>query len=369
MSEKKLVAEAKVGENTIIEVNLPDIDKTVQKLVEESPKLKEYFEELKEYKAKKAEGKGVVEAMGSDKKTKLIEALKNVRTTDVKEQWTVTLPEQGTAEVSGHLRNYVYVTDAVKGKQGETVNIPYVKDFDFVHITPEADTLTEATSIISTFTTTLKEAGKYTQVPYADIEMIDSNLLELLNERFATAAVRAEDQELITLIGTLATTSYGGSIDGNAGTNPFYARWIPQAIGKLLQAGKDVHPGELVLYITPRPYAALLEELSGAQAYTYVEGGIIRTGLLDEYLGVKIICGHYRATYYPTTSTDTGTHEQAFLMRGKRTMALAPKRDILIETDRLIKERVLKIVGSHTFGVVLMDDDEVVRIITGQEWA
>jgi hypothetical protein len=51
-------------------------------------------------------------------------------------------------------------------------------------------------------------------------------------------------------------------------------------------------------------------------------------------------------------------------MRPKRALALAPKRELLIETDRLIKERVLKIVGSHTFGVVEIDATEIVPIFT-----
>jgi hypothetical protein len=364
MSEKKIVAEAKTGDGTVIEINLPEIDKTIQKLVEESPKLKEYFEELKEYKAKKAEGKGVVEAMSTDRKTKLVEALRNVRQADIKEQWTVVVPSATAYEVAGNLRAYVFVSDVVQGKQGETVNIPYVKDFDFVQITPEADSLTEATSIISTLTTTLKEAGKYTQVPYADIEMIDSNLLDELNQRFVRAAVRSEDLNLITEIGTKATTSYAGIIDGQSDTAAFYARYIPEAIGKLLMAGKDVHPGELILYINGEPYATLLEELSASHPQAFAIGEPLKSGVLTEYMGVKIVVGGYQTGSHMTTSTDTGTHLQAFLMRPKRALALCPKRELLIETDRLIKERVLKIVGSHTFGVVAIDLKEIVPIFT-----
>jgi hypothetical protein len=211
MAEKKEEATEIVVDTSNIEKRLQE---TVKVTVEE--KMKTYMEELRTYEKNKAEGKGVIESMPKDKKTKLVEELRNVRNGPIKEQWTVVVPSGTLYELAGHLRDYVFVSEVIQGKQGEVVNIPYVKDFDFVHITPEADSLTEATSIISTLTTTLKEAGKYTQVPYADIEMIDSNLLEELNSRFVRAAVRSEDQELITLIGTLATTSYGGVIDGNA---------------------------------------------------------------------------------------------------------------------------------------------------------
>ena len=58
--------------------------------------------------------------------------------------------------------------------------------------------------------------------------------------------------------------------------------------------------------------------------------------------------------------------ELAFLMRGKRCLALAPKRDLLIETDRQIKERKLRVTASHTFGKVLLDAKSSVRIWTSQ---
>jgi hypothetical protein len=53
-------------------------------------------------------------------------------------------------------------------------------------------------------------------------------------------------------------------------------------------------------------------------------------------------------------------------MRAKRALCLAPKRDLLIETDKNIKTRVLQIVGSHTFGVVEIDPLEVCRIVSNQ---
>jgi hypothetical protein len=274
------------------------------------------------------------------------------------------VPSGTLYEIGAHLRDFVFVSEVLHGKQGEVANIPYVKDFDFVHITAEADSLTEATSIINVLTTTLKEAGKYTQVPYADIEMIDSNLLDELNSRFVRAAVRSEDQELITLCGTHATTSYAGVIDGSAGTVAFYARYIPEAICKLLAKGKDVHPGELILYINAEPYGSLLEELSASSPMAFAIGQPLKSGILSEYMGVKIVVGGYATGSHMTTSTDTGTKLEAFLMRPKRALALAPKRELLIETDRLIKERVLKIVGSHTFGVVEIDATEIVPIFT-----
>jgi HK97 family phage major capsid protein len=351
--------------NTEIIVDTENMEKRLEQKID--AKMSKYMEELKKYKPKESTDKGVVECMGTDRKKKLIEELHNIRNEDVKEQWTVVVPSGTAYETSGHLREYVFVTDAVTGKPGETVNIPYVKDFDFVHITAEADSLTEASSIISTLTTTLHESGRYALVPYADIEMIQDGLMDELNARFVRAAVRAEDKDLLDLIGTHATSVYGGEVNyGGTETAAFYAKYIPEAIGKLLKAGKDVHPGELVLAMTPRTYAALLTELVASQAFTYPRGDVVKSGALTEYLGVKIIVTGNQEGYYRSTSTGTGTYEQCFLFRPKRALGLAPKRDILIETDRLIKERQVKIVGSHTYGVVEIDPLEVCRIISNQ---
>jgi hypothetical protein len=53
-------------------------------------------------------------------------------------------------------------------------------------------------------------------------------------------------------------------------------------------------------------------------------------------------------------------------MRGKRAIALAPKRDILVETQKQVATRKLRIVASHTFGVKILDAKEIVRIWTSR---
>ena len=161
------------------------------------------------------------------------------------------IPAVTAYEVAGHLRDYVFVTDAIKGKVGDIVEIPYVKDFDFEHVTV-GSAFTGKTGLIGTETTTLKEAGTYFDVPYEDIEKINQNLLDELNRTFAHAAVRAEDYQLMELLSAIDTTGYAqhagmtgtlikASSTVGAGKKIFQADWIPEAIGELLMQGKEVH--------------------------------------------------------------------------------------------------------------------------------
>jgi hypothetical protein len=46
-------------------------------------------------------------------------------------------------------------------------------------------------------------------------------------------------------------------------------------------------------------------------------------------------------------------------------MALAPKRNLLIETDKLVATRNLRIAASHTYGVAMIDLTEAVPIVSG----
>jgi len=337
----------------------------MEKRIEE--KLKGYFEELKTYQKEKLDkrGKGVIESYKNENATKLIEQLRDISHRQVTEQWTIVIPALTEYEVAGHLRDYVFVTDIVKGKVGKDVTVPYVKDFDFDVITPEADTL-PSKSIIGTLTTTLKEAGAYSDVPYADIEKINQNLLDEINRVFAHAAVRAEDKVLVELLAALTTGQFAGDVGGTNNTESFYAKWVPDAIKTLLAAGKEVHPGDCVLYLTPNAYGSLLKELAASQIIAYARGDVITKGIIEDYLGVRIVVGG-TVPEALHQATATATRALCFLFRAKRCLCLAPKRDILIETDRFIKERKLRITGSHTFGALILDGLECVRIWTKDE--
>jgi len=326
-------------------------------------KMKELEEKLKT-PPKDPQGKGVIEARVGSNASKLIEQLRNVRDKGLKitEQWSIAIPAYTAYETAAHMRDYVFVTDVTKGQPGDHVHIPYVKDFDFQVLTNVGDAFTtQTTGIVNATSTTLKEAGAWSDIAYEDIEKIDQNLLDEINRTFAHAAVRAEDKVLIELVSAATGGTFAGQVNRSTATYKFYANNIPEAIGLLIQAGKEVHPGDCVLYINAIPYSELLKELAASQIIAFARGDIITKGVIEEYLGVKIVVGGEVESFCRTAGA-TKTCQVAFLMRGKRALALAPKRDILIETDRQIATRKLRITGSHTFGGKLLDPKECVRI-------
>lgn len=369
-----------------------DFSEMEQRMIDKfGPKMEEYFQrarKLAEQKHKEEGGKGVVESyFPDDKKTKIIETFKKgermsvAEAQSIKEQWTICVPYYAQNELAGHLRDYVWVTDVVKGKKGETVNIPTVKDVDFEHLTVKTGSMAGVSGLINVLTTTLMESGTYYDAYYGDIEKIDSNMLDELNRVFAHAAIRAEDEDLIDVLDDITTAQFsgvsgltrvmGGEDDtdnivlgdtAGAGSS-FQFRWVADGIGKLLQRGKEVRPGECILIMGVRNYKFMLKDLvaSSLTSVGYGRSDIIQKGVIEDWLGVKIVVTHAR----PSVQQAASSYEQCYMIRPKRALALAPKRDILIETDKLIKERQLRIAASHTYGVTVIDPTEVVRYCTG----
>lgn len=359
----------------VIEIDFSEMEKRIEANLRKS--LESLTAKVAEsYKTPK-HGKGIVEAMNGNERGRVVEYFENLQSPGgrTKEQWTIVVPVATQYEIAGHLRDYVFVTDVVKGKQGETVNIPYVKDLEFEDVSPKG-AFSGTTDLISTTTTTLNEAGTYSDIYYGDIEKIDSNLLDELNRVFAAAAVRSEDRDLMKLLDAGTTSQFGGA-DGYCDVGDlslalvdthFKAEWIADAIGEMLKKGKAVNPGDLLLWMTPVAYQSLLKEMISSQVFAYARGDIVSKGLIENLLGVKIVVGGYETRSTSGVGIGGGgtSYEVCYLMRPKRCLALAPKRDILIETDRLVKTRQLTIAGSHTYGVVALDITEAVRIWTGQ---
>jgi len=381
-------ATAEVGE-TVVEIDTSELENRLKSNMKKEliPHFEKYLEKLKETDGWKRgkRGKGVVESyIPDDKKARVVEELRkgNKCKPDVlMEQWTVALPRTRTAEIAAHLRDFVYVTEAIKGKQGDTVNIPYVRDTEFDFVTAGTGTFTVKTGLVSTLTTALVEAGAYYDAYYTDIEKIDSNLLDELNSVFAHAAVRAEDEKLLNLLCNGTTSAWGETKLGAAATqlyvgntnfviaSTFSVSWIADAIGKMIQKGKDVSPGELILVLNSSMYITLLKKLSATTntAVAYAMPTVWTKGMVESYLGVRIIVSGYemRSMSGSGLTNDETSYQCAFLMRPKRCLGLAPKREILIETDKQIAARTLRIVATHTFGSAIIDQTEAVKIFCG----
>ena len=297
---------------------------------------------------------------------KLVENLKKIKEDSWKltEQWTVVIPNYTSKETNAALRDYVYVDELLKDEPGDVANIPYVKDADFEILAAVGNAFNaETTGLVSSVTTTLYEAGLWSDIAYYLIERINQNLLDEINSMLANAAVRAEDAKIMALIEAGTSTNFAGDIGRKTGSAYFYAANVAQALRALINAGKKAKPNQCVLYLTSYAYGALLEELCASQVISNADPKIITTGEIEMYLGVGIVVGGYRTTQQRTVA-NTGTADLCFLMRAKRAVALAPKRELLIETDKQIATRALRITASHTFGIKILDFKEIVRIWT-----
>jgi len=373
-----------------VEIDFSELEERMKRdmKTELKPYFEQYMQKLKEtdgWKNAEKHGKGIVEAyIPKDRKAKVLEELRKGKRANfniVNEQWTIVLPKYRVAEVAAHLRDFVYVTEAIKGKQGDVVNIPYVKDTEFEFVTVGTGSFSVKTGLVSTLTTTLVEAGAYYDAYYSDIEKIDSNLLDELNGVFAHAAVRSEDEKMLNLLCNGTTSAWGETKLGAAAkqlyvgetnfaaASTFAVSWIADAIGKLIEKGKDINPGELILVLNSSMYITLLKKLSATTntAIAYAMPTVWTKGMIESYLGVRIIVSGYemRTMSGSGLTNDETSYQCAFLMRSKRCLALAPKREILIETDKQIAARTLRIVASHTFGSAILDQTESVKILSG----
>jgi hypothetical protein len=306
----------------------------------------------------------------SAESSRLIESLHKVQDNGWKlaEQWTVVIPNYRQKELKANLRDYVYVSEVLKSEPGDVLNIPYVSDVDFEQLgavgNAFAATWAEA-SLMSSLTTTLYEAGGYADLSYYLIERFNQNLLEEINNVLANAAVRSEDRKIMELVEALTSTNFAGNVTRLTGTAYFYASNIPKALKLLLNTGKRVTPDQCVLYLTPAAYGALLEEITASQVWAFASPALLTQGVVEKLIGVGIVVGGFKPDQQ-RTNANTGTVDLCFLMRGKRAVALAPKRELLIETQKQIATRKLRISASHTFGIKVLDAKEIVRVWTSR---
>jgi len=315
-----------------------------------------------------AEGKGYV--MPTDKASKIVESLKKVKEEGWKlqEQWTVVIPNYRQKETRANLRDHVRFFDLLLNEPGDVANIPWVGDVDFELLAAVGNAFAASwaeASLLDSLTTTLYEGGGWADVPYYKIERFDQNLLEEINSMLANAAVRSEDKKIMSLVEALTSTNFAGNVTRLTGAAQFYSSNIPAALKLLLNTGKRVMPGECVLYLTPAAYGALLAEVVASQVFAYASPALINQGLIETLIGVSIVVGGYRPSQQRTNAA-TGTVDLCFLMRGKRAIAIAPKREMLIETQKQIETRKLRIAASHTVGIKIIDAKEIVRIWTSR---
>jgi len=327
----------------------------------EKPQEKEVEEKMPETitEGKASAGKGIVAAeevamMDNNPRRQLRESIvKRLKAGSLKEQWTA--PIGLTPAPASRLRNFIIVSEILVGAAGDTVTVPYVKDFDLDILANVGDALTPKTGLLGTVTTTLKEAAATTNVPYADIEKMSEQAIAELEAKFEQAAYRAEDKELVNL---LYADSDVPEVDHSADDPAdFKADYIAQALGKMLAQGKEVNFLDCVLVISASMYEKLLEDIAGTQSLAFAKPDAIQDGQLRRLMGVNISISNY------LPSGGTPAKYSAYLIHHNAEV-LTPKREILIETERDTQNRKVKVTGSHTYGRVELDNKAAVEIKT-----
>jgi len=327
----------------------------------QQPQEKEVEEKMPEpnTEGKASAGKAIVApeevaTMDSDSRRLLRESVvKKLKAGSLKEQWTV--PVGLTPAPASRLRNFVILSEILTGEAGDTVTVPYVKDFDLDILANVGDALTPKTSLLGTVTTTLKEGAATTNVPYADIEKMTEDAIGELEGKFGQAAYRAEDKELVDL---LYADSGVPEVDHSGdSTADFKASYIAEALGKMLAQGKEVNFGDCVLALSASMYEKLLADIAGTQSLAFARPDAIRDGQIRQLMGVNVSISNY------LPSGGTPAKYSAYLIH-KNAVVLAPKREILVETERDTAARKVKVTGSHTFGRVILDEKAAVEIKT-----
>jgi len=352
--EKKKALQAQASlESQSSQASSSTVSSTVEE--KENKNQKEVIEKM----SKEIKEKGLIieEEKLEDPKAKLMEKRKGIlerlRSGSLREQWET--PIALAVAPQAHLRDFVITSEIISGKAGDVVTIPYVKDFDMDVLASVGASLTERTGLIGTVTTTLKEAGTYTQLAYADVEKINEDVLGKLEENFAYAALRAEDKAILNML--LADANVP-ELDKSTETVDFKADWIAEALGKLMIQGKDVKSSECVLVIDAKMHDALLRNIASSQPLAFARPDIIQQGVIKQFLGVNILISHYLPEH------DTTNHKRSAYLIHKNAIVFAPKRELLVETQRDIVARKIKITGTHTFGIAILDNKAVVEIKT-----
>jgi hypothetical protein len=279
--------------------------------------------------------------------------LQKLKDGSLKEQWEV--PVGLTPAPAARLRYFVVFSDQVVGAAGETVTVPFVKDFDLDILPVAGQELTPKTGLVGTVQTTLKEAGATTDISYADLEKMSPGILTELEGRFIQAAYRAEDKELLdVLYASTDVPELDKSADDPA---TFPASYIAEALGVMGTKGKEIALNDCSLVLNWTMYDSILKDIAAKQSLAWAKPEAIRSGVVGEVMGVFVlVSGHL-------PSGGTPAKYSAYLIH-RNSAVLAPKRELLMETEKKPRDRIVQVTGSHTFGREILDAEAAVEIKT-----
>ena len=240
----------------------------------------------------------------------------------------------------------------LKGKPGDTLNIPTLEPITFAAATEDSGATAQATTT-SSVPVTLEERIAEVDITKNVMEDAVPDLITKLNKRLASAAEYDFDARVLA---RLNSPKSGAAIKGTlTEAGAMAATVIAKTIGSL-QAG-TYNPIGGYLIISPVQHASLLQDSQFTNAATYGDSLIIKGGKVQNYLGLNIIVT-------PQITTTGGTHRAYMVCR--EALAFANKRDMTIETDYNVQKRQHIIVGTYRFGGTIVHPLGVHEIKTVQ---
>lgn len=268
-----------------------------------------------------------------------------------------------------HLRDIITVYPQMVGKPGDTFHVPKITTPEFSPLTA-GTAPADVTHTISSLDVTFNEYGAKQKVDDDVIEDITGDVLEAIEQGFVDAALLKEDELIMDALdavsaGSLAGTIYGGNATSEAtvdSSDIFDEDLIADAIRLLDDGGYDTTPGNLVCVLAPVQYLRMMKDTEFKQANVFGSRELIETGQIPGWLGVELVkCGKINTGSGAGSPAITTYHAWVF---AKNAVALVPKRELRIETDRKVEERQSLFMGTHRFGEGVLLPAACVRIIT-----
>ncbi|MGP3667615.1 MAG: phage capsid protein [Candidatus Bathyarchaeota archaeon] len=284
-------------------------------------------------------GKGIIENQEKSRLAKIVESL---RAGSIREQWEapLSIPQAPVAS----LINYVTVSRAMQGQMGDVVSIPYVKDVTGLTLSTGELQAIQTGNLYGVATTTLDTRGAYSDIPYSDVEKLSEDLLAEIENAFRVGIIRAVDAAIVSAVNSASGVS---SLSKGSESVNFDVDWIAEAMNT---TGNDIRPQDYVLVLTPNQYLALYKDVASSQALVFARPDIVRDGLVQEFMGVKIL-----VLPKDLLPSHTSNSKKSAVMINRRAVVFAPKREMLFETQRLVKELKVRITASYSFGVAVVD--------------
>jgi len=322
--------------NTSAEVQQPEIKMSEEVKIEEN-KVEEVKAEgaklpLFEAEAKIAEAK-TLESWRKLRKVelaKIVEAITNVPSLTWHSDLLVLPPE-----LAPDLQDYVQVRVLKEGES--SAKFHKLPPITFSTLT-EGTEPSESSQAIATIEVTPTELGAMQTVTYTQLETSAVDLLSGVEEALINAAAAALDKMVIDAVNSADVTNF---VDGTSGT--FNENLIINALELIKKEGKfQIKPGDIIVVVHPKQFADLLKRDVVKTAMYFGGAEPIRMGVIPQLFGCVVI----ESTQIPKT-TESGTdYYHAIAFKRDDAVGLAFGRELLIETDRVPSQRLIKIVGT-----------------------